>query len=183
MEEDVSVEEIKRIMKGAAPDSDIEGITVHPTGSTRSKIIKDINPVLVKNISKKIENKSYRGRLLHCRPHVPISPSSRKISETIHKDTKALTKPDDDHSEIPGLAQKYVEKAKKKAEKLKKKEVTRGKNRSEIVKTQKPVSNMTTNDFLINSMVNDDKLEVLYSGTAQTPRKSLTTQSKFIKRK
>ena len=162
LEEDASIEEIKRIIKGAAPDSDIAGITVHPTGSTRSKIVKDINPVLVKNISKKIENKSYKGRLLHCRPHVPISPPSKKIPGTMNKDTKTVTKPDSDRSEIPGLAQKDVEKAKKKAEKLKKKEITKERKerkRSDKVETQKPVSNMTTSDFLLNSTGIDDKLE------------------------
>ena len=79
-EENISVDEIKKTMKGIESDKDIAGISVHPTGSTRSKIIKDIHPVLVKNITKRIENKSYKGRLLHCKPHVPVSPPNKKIS-------------------------------------------------------------------------------------------------------
>ena len=77
----------------------------------------------------------------------------------MNKDTKSVTKPDDDRSKIPGLAQKDVEKAKKRADKLKKKEITREKKRSELVETLKPISNMTSSDFLLNSTVNDDKLE------------------------
>ena len=63
------------------PKEDLESMTVHPTGSTRSKIIKDVNISLIKKITKKIDSKSFKGRLLHCRPHVPVSPPKK---ESIH---------------------------------------------------------------------------------------------------
>ena len=74
LEEDTTIEDIKTIMKGSVPDEVLEVITVHPTGSTRSKIIKDVDPSLVNTITRNVDKKSFKGRLLHCRPHVPITP-------------------------------------------------------------------------------------------------------------
>ena len=74
LEENSTTEDIKAIIKGSVPDEALQVITVHPTGSTRNKIIKDIEISLVKTITRKIDNKSFKGRLLHCRPHVPITP-------------------------------------------------------------------------------------------------------------
>ena len=79
LDEDITIEEIKLILKGAAKDEDIDGISVHPTGSTRSKIIKDIDPTLVNRITKKVDSKSFKGRLLHCRPHVPVTPPKKEV--------------------------------------------------------------------------------------------------------
>ena len=81
LEEEASIDDIKALMKGLAPDDAISSITVHPTGSTRSKIIKDIDPAIVNMITRKIDNKSFKGRLLHCRPHVPVSPPAKKKDE------------------------------------------------------------------------------------------------------
>ena len=78
LDEDTTVDEIKLILKGTASEEEIAGISVHPTGSTRSKIIKDIDPKLVNMITKKVESKSFKGRLLHCRPHVPVTPPKKK---------------------------------------------------------------------------------------------------------
>ena len=61
-------------------------MTVHPTGSTRSKIIKNFDPALVNMITKKIDSKSYKGRMLHCRPHVPVSPDKKENQVEIGKD-------------------------------------------------------------------------------------------------
>ena len=79
LDEDITIEEIKLILKGAAKDEDIDGISVHPTGSTRSKIIKDIDPTLVNRITKKVDSKSFKGILLHCCPHVPVSPPKKEM--------------------------------------------------------------------------------------------------------
>ena len=169
LEDNASVEDIKKLMKGAASENVITGITIHPTGSTRSKIVKNVNPALVRNISNSINNKSYRGRLLHCRPHVPVSPPSKKDvnrdlndklvnnEKTAAKDLKATQNVD--KSQIPGLSQKDIEKARKKADKLKKKEASKEKKNKCDEESKKLSSNMTPRDFLLNSTTNDDRLE------------------------
>ena len=79
LEEDTTVDDIKTIMKGSVPDEALEAITVHPTGSTRSKIVKDVDPSLVNTITRNVDKKSYKGRLLHSRPHVPITPPKAMV--------------------------------------------------------------------------------------------------------
>ena len=86
LDEDSTIDDIKSILKNAATDEAIAEMTVHPTGSTRSKIIKNFDPALVNMITKKIDSKSYKGRMLHCRPHVPVSPDKKENQVEIGKD-------------------------------------------------------------------------------------------------
>ena len=82
LEEDATIDDIKTIIKEAVPEDVIGKITIHPTGSMRSKIIKDVDIALVNRITQKIDNKSYKGRLLHCRPHVPVTPPKKDPIES-----------------------------------------------------------------------------------------------------
>ena len=104
-------------MKGAASEEVITGITIHPTGSTRSKIVKNVNPALIRNISNSIDNKSYTGRLFHCRPHVLVSPPPKKdgnrdLNDKAVNDEKTVARglKVGNKSQIPGLSQKDIEK-------------------------------------------------------------------------
>lgn len=160
LEEEASIEDIMTILKGIAADEAISGISIHPTGSTRSKIIKDIDPTLVTKITQKIDNKSYKGRLLHCRPHVPVSPPAKKPEkpeanvETKSKAEKTepekakpteVEKVEGDEatkSDIPGLSPKEIKKAKKKAESKKK-------------ANEKKVKDLKPKDFMMNSTANE----------------------------
>ena len=182
LDEETTIDDIKTMLKGAATDDAISGITVHPTGSLRSKIVKDIDPALVTAITKTIDSKSYRGRLIHCRPHVPVTPPKQeaaveqvepvqkeakeeesKKTETVAKEAAvntSMAKPnpskDEDlpKTEIPGLSKKEVDRAKKKqADKLKKEEKKKGKNKAE----EKKPKDLKLNDFLMNSPSKDEK--------------------------
>ena len=86
LEEDATIDDIKTIIKEAVPEDVIGKITIHPTGSMRSKIIKDVDIALVNRITQKIDNKSYKGRLLHCRPHVPVTPPKKDPIESLTTD-------------------------------------------------------------------------------------------------
>ena len=148
LEEDATLEDIKLILEKTVPDDDIAKITFHPTGSTRSKIVKNIDISLVRRIAKKVDNKSFKGRLLHCRPHVPVSPpklkpvpadpdeptpseikaTTNEVEPTPTKVNEAKTEnpsvPEKENplSTIPGLPQKDIERANRKQENKKKKE-------------------------------------------------------------
>ena len=103
LEEETTIDDLKLMLKGVTTDDVISGISMHPTGSMRSKIIKDIDPALANKISKKIDNKSYKGRLLHCRPHVPVSPPSKK-----HGEAPVDAKETDDQKEDTQKKQEHV---------------------------------------------------------------------------
>ena len=89
LEEDCTIEDVKKILKGALNEADLETISIHPTGSTRSKLIKDIKNDIA-SVANKIDGKSYHGRLLHCRPHVAISP----VKKTDSTEDKTEEQPD-----------------------------------------------------------------------------------------
>ena len=98
LDEDCTVQDIKNILKGSMNEADLEKITVHPAGSTRSKLIKDIKQN-IGSLARRIEGKSFGGRLIHCRPHVPISPV--KPSEINVEKQKPMDSPKVDKSVKP----------------------------------------------------------------------------------
>ena len=123
LEENATMEEIKTIIKGAAPEDIIQNISMHPTGSTRSKIIKDIDVAYVHQITKKVNQRSFKGRLIHCRPHVPVTPPKKEIYEKPGDQKEDTVKEKEDSklcattlSPIPGLPKEEMEKALKKKE-------------------------------------------------------------------
>ena len=176
LDEATTIDDIRVILKGVAPDDAISGMTVHPTGSTRSKMIKDIDPALVTTIAKKVDSKSFKGRLLHCRPHVPVTPPKKEAENETNKEDSVKAEdipkepstspskgkdPEILKSEIPGLSQKEIDKAKKKKadkmkkEEKKKEEKKKGKPKDEGKKTK----DLKTNDFLLNSTTKDDNFD------------------------
>jgi hypothetical protein len=180
LEEDATLEDIKEIMKELVPEDALERITVHPTGSIRSKIIKDVDIALVNRITKKVDNKSYKGRLLHCRPHVPVTPpkkdpiqSSTKEPETIAEvdtakpstsEAKETDEPktpvkeklilEKQQSIIPGLLQAEIEKALKKKETQKKKQERRkNKVENKANETKTPLDSTSIDEHLSQEFV------------------------------
>ena len=136
-------------MKDTIPDDVLSKISIHPTGSTRSKIVKDVDVSHAMSIARKLDSKSFKGRLLHCRPHVPLSPPKTQNNptksieiKTLEEPSKAVTAETDEpvdiesksqnpliveeqQSIIPGLLQKEVDQATKKQENKKKKQERR----------------------------------------------------------
>ena len=161
LDEDVVIEDIKTIIKTAVPNDVLDKITVHPTGSTRSKIVKDFDVTLVKNITKKVNSKSFKGRLLHCRPHVPVTPP-KNGSDTIEDNLANESKKEDLEENvataqniIPGLPQKEIEKARKKqADKKKKEEKKKKRKQSEDIA---PLNSTSANDNLSKGFVFEDE--------------------------
>ena len=158
LDEDCTVQDIKNILKGSMNEADLEKITVHPAGSTRSKLIKDIKQN-IGSLARRIEVKSFGGRLIHCRPHVPISPV--KPSEINVQKQKPMDSPKVDKSVkpktnkvntsgIPGLAVEDQEKAKKQAAKILKQ--LRAKEIKESKVNKAPT---VMKDFLLNPLVSD----------------------------
>ena len=89
LDENCTVEDIKKILKESLNEADLETIPVHPAGSTRSKLIKDIMDN-IGSIARKIDGKSFNGSLLHCRPHVPISPVKQNNAKVKQRKTIML---------------------------------------------------------------------------------------------
>ena len=105
LEEDTTIEDIKAIIKGSIPEEALEEITVYPTGSMRSKIIKDVDPSLVSAITKRVGKKWFKGRLPHCRPHVPITPPKPVQVAVIPPDkTESTAGNDSDTAEVIPVA-------------------------------------------------------------------------------
>ena len=172
LEEDTTTEDIKFIMKGTLPKESMEKITVHPTDSTRSKLIKDMDLTLVSKIAKHVDKKSYKGRLLHCRPHVPVTPPKKttepnepldkkkeitdeaqdpeendvKVTPTA-KDTNVQKDDNNARSHIPGLLQKDIDEAMmKKMKQNKKNQPKENKKETEKKETEKKVNKKKENE-------------------------------------
>ena len=71
LEENMTNEDIKTILKRACSEETLQSFTIHPTGSLRSKILKDIDPNIIPSIAKKLDKKSFKGRMVFCKPFVP----------------------------------------------------------------------------------------------------------------
>ena len=72
--ENVCDEDVKEVLKDVMAEKQLLELSVHPTGSTSSKIIKDVDPGEITKITKLINNKVFKGRKLYCKPHVPMTP-------------------------------------------------------------------------------------------------------------
>ena len=179
LEEDATLEDIKAIMKEVVPEDALERITVHPTGSIRSKIIKDVDIALVNHITKKVDNKSYKGRLLHCRPHVPVTPPKKDPVQSSIKEPEIIAEVDtvkpstteaketgepktpvkeksilEKQSTIPGLLQAEIEKALKKKETQKKKQERRKKKvENKANETNTPLDSTSISEHLSQEFV------------------------------
>ena len=112
--EDISNEDVKTLLEGAVLNSS-EQVSINPTGSTRGRFIQIMDIKLVKIFLDKIDSKSFRGRVIHCRPHVPTSPLKKNTSEPLevgseeknnleHQVSAAANKPKDDKVDTNSVA-------------------------------------------------------------------------------
>ena len=171
LEESTTREDIEIILKNSVKKEDIEKMTVHPTGSTRSKLIKDIAKESIVNIIKKVDKKSYKGRLLYCKPHVPVTPPKKTVIEVTNviEETESVAEDDNVFKEvtnaknkkkkedtvlnIPGLPPSTKNKQKK----------NKPKNTKHISKEQVdeiPAKNLTKKDFLKDNVKNKTEVKV-----------------------
>ena len=176
--EDITEGDINVILNAEVLNS-AENITIHPTGTTRSRLIKGINFNQMGALIKKIENKSFKGRLLHCKPHVPVTPpkpiepanseaestktsaefedkeekeeNSQDIPKPSFADMKTANEDKNKQSKpaIPGLPEQARLKALKEVKKKKKKG---NKEKNEV---KEKVIKLSTKDFVQKDFVKD----------------------------
>ena len=70
--EDISDNNIKRMINSAVLNSADE-VSILPSGNSRSRLIKNLDLSYLPEVMKKMDNKSFDGHLIHCRPHVPVT--------------------------------------------------------------------------------------------------------------
>ena len=109
-------------------------LTILPSESSRKRIIKTEDISLIQKIVDKLDNKSMKGRLIYCRPHIPATPPKQAVSSDTTEDSKASINKNDEEIEItvteaavepkkdtiPGLSEIENIKSLKSAEKKKK---------------------------------------------------------------
>ena len=81
LEENTKNEDLIALIRNSCPEETLNSLTIHPTGSLRSKLIKDLDPKLIPVLTRRLDKKSVAGRLIFCRPHVPRTPPKTDISE------------------------------------------------------------------------------------------------------
>ena len=90
LEETTTLEDIKTILKGVCTDESMISCTLHPTGSLRSKILKNLDTSLIPSVAKKIDKKSYKGRLIFCKPYVPKTPKKETNPTDMQENPPAI---------------------------------------------------------------------------------------------
>ena len=90
IEENATEEDIKSLLKGEMEEHDIEKIRIEITGNKRSRLITSVLSSNISNLSKKINRKVVKGKMIHCKPHVPATPE--KISD-VNKTDEVVTDP------------------------------------------------------------------------------------------
>ena len=157
--EDITSSEIENILNSAVINS-TEEISIQQEKKKKSRLVKNIPIDKVLEIVKKVDNMSFKGNIIHCRPHVPSTPPKvETVAAEVKVDGKKETpKPKEKEnptikvtSAIPGLAEKDVQKALKAANRKQKKiaEKERKKNKKAEVKINKKLE-LDQSDFLVN---------------------------------
>lgn len=167
LEENATLEEIKTILMNVCTEEDLVSCTLHPTGSLRSKILKDLNPSLAPSIAKKVDKKSHKGRMIYCKPFVPKTPEKEpnpSAKENIPAVGNEIQEKKDPASEtipkqvIPGLREEDRLKVKVKKTKEKKEN-----KKSKLVKSksidQFDIETLTAKDFLKEKANPEDVLK------------------------
>ena len=156
--EDISNDELEKVMEKCVVNCS-DQVSILPGESLRSRFIKINNINLISEFVRKMDNKSYQGRLLHCRPHVPVTPpklqqvenESQEDNPTVASASITVTEPTlKELSEIPGLTEAERLKAKKTAEKKKKNAEAKERRRKRKEEQEKEDNNkkLSRGDFL-----------------------------------
>ena len=167
LEEDTTIEDIKVLLEKVCKYETLQLCTLHPTGSLRSKIVKDLDTNLIPSIAKKIDKKSFKGRMIFCKPYVPKSPQKEENPNNKNENLDI----ENDHStmkavipapEIPGLPEQDRIKALKLKEKKERKEKKSQKDRKSSKEENLDIKNLSQKDFLLkpkstNLSIDDEK--------------------------
>ena len=174
--EDITNEAIEKMVEKVGL-SCTNQISILPAGSSRCRLIKTNDKNLISELVVKMNNKSFQGRMLHCQPHVPVTPpkpindqevvisiaeseteavatkSENSVTEAVNINSKigvteATLK---ESNAIPGLTEAEMIKAKKSAEKRKKNAAAKERRRK---KREEQLSNDRN-----NKLVKEDFLE------------------------
>ena len=133
--DDTSDDDIKKLFEKAVLNSS-DGISIHPSGTIRSRLIQNIKTEHLDEIVKTTDKMSLKGNLIYCRPHVPATPPKLKDNEE-ENEIKVDDKPKESRTAkddydlkdansktspklapvIPGLSEEARKKAVKSAEK------------------------------------------------------------------
>ena len=170
LKENSTDNEIMELLRKVCSMEEMENITIHPTGSTKSKLLKFSDQKPIPAIWKKMDQKIFDGRMIHSRPHVPLTPPKPSVqqsgpafvesTEPNKSETKTPTKksmpPPKSTPKIPGLTEEDIAKAakiekkkRKKKENAKKPKSSKGKKDEN--KTEKRTDEMVKEDFLYGS--------------------------------
>ena len=140
-----------------------EQVSILPSESSRKRFIKTEDKSLIQKIVDKLNNKSLKGRLIYCRPHIPTTPPKKAVPSETNEDTEAAKNKKDEQiavtvteaaieakkDTIPGLSETERMKSLKSAEK--KKKALAAKERKKQKKEEKEAGskkNMNREDFL-----------------------------------
>ena len=74
LKENVTDEEVRNILALKCPAEDLSDVTIHPLGSSKSKLIKDIKSSILQSIVNKVNKSVIDGTQVHCHLHVPVTP-------------------------------------------------------------------------------------------------------------
>ena len=116
--DDITNTEIEKILDSVVLNSS-DGISILQEGSTRSRLVQNIALADISEMVRKIEHKSIRGNIIHCRPHVPATPPPKESIVAENSVGKVVSKADSSKIyekvqvayQIPGLSEKEMQKA------------------------------------------------------------------------
>ena len=103
LEEDMTFDDIKAILKKVCPGENFETCTLQPTGSLRSKIVQNLEVNLIPKIAKKVDKTSFKGRLIFCKPFVPRTPPKENPSTGKNETNNSTIAQSATKQVIPGL--------------------------------------------------------------------------------
>ena len=154
--EDISNEDLEELLEKHVLNCS-DKITILSAESSRSRFIKTNDKDLISEFMK-MNNKTLRGRLVHCHPHIPATPPKPKATANDTTEAKedeptrcinvtevTLKEP----STIPGLTEAEKVKAKKSAEKRKKSAAAKERRRQKKEEQEKEgMKKLSKEDFL-----------------------------------
>ena len=159
--EETENEEIKTIINSVVLNS-TEGVSILQAENSRSRLVKNIALEKVMTIVKGMDNQSFKGNIIHCRPHVPSTPPKPDpvVEPLVEKEAskeKKETSTNGNPKVIPGITVEEMQKSeksaknnkKKAAEKERKKRKEEERKKMQEAKKQNDVSNLNATDFMI----------------------------------
>ena len=154
--EDTTLLEIENLINSALLNS-ADGASILQEENPRSRLVQNIALDKVMQIIKKVDNRTFKGKVIHCRPHVPSTPPKEPLN--VANNNEENNKKDESKSNdvaiptievrpaIPGLPDKDAKKALKAAQKQQKRAEKERKKKAEEEELKKKPK-LTKQDFL-----------------------------------